>query len=616
MGERRRIPRWLLIASAGLLVLLVLVAVYWLRHRHPVVEPTPAASAALVKAAAQVWLSTADRRLRLERQPDALSDDHDTAPTDVVIDLQQTYQTLLGFGAALTDSSAWLIQNKLSQPQRAALLQEIFGPPPGLNFNLVRVSIGASDFSLQHYTLDDVPAGQVDPQLEHFNIAVALRDVIPLLHTVLAINPQLHVIASPWSAPAWMKTSANLISGTLFEEDEVVYASYLLRYVDTFRKYGIPVFALTIENEPNFEPLTYPGMLLSADARARIIGQYLGPALARRKPRTRILGWDHNWDTPDQPLSVLADPDAARYIDGIAWHCYRGSPHAQTQVHRAFPQKDVYLTECSGGDWPSSRNGELLLFARNILMASIQNWARGALYWNLALDENYGPHAGGCDTCKGVVTIDAATGAVSRNDEYYAFAHFSRFVLPGAVRVKSSAMSNDIDNVAFQNAHDGSVVLVVVNGNEQPHRLSVKQGVTRFQYNLPGHSVATFIWPPGAADTPAPSGVSAPSRPAARAPSVNAPASATSASPPDTLVSATSLPLISTPPSATAAPLISTPASATSAPPVNASTLPPPIDTPASTAPISSSSTPASATSAPPIRASASPTSAPHTDVQ
>ena len=533
VGEHRRMPPWLVTASVGVLVLLVLVTVYWWRARRPVVTPTATPPVAAVTAVARVWVSTADRRLRLTPQPDAVASDQAPTAAGVVIDLGQRYQTMVGFGAALTDSSAWLLQNKLSEPQRAALLHELFGPPPGLNFNLLRVTIGASDFSLQHYTLDDLAAGEVDPQLQHFNIAVGLRHVVPVAQAILAIQPQLRIIASPWSAPAWMKTSANLISGTLFEEYEATYANYLVRFVDTFRKYGIPIFALTVQNEPTFLPLTYPGMELPADVRARIIGRYLGPALASRQPRTLILGWDHNWDAPGQPLSVLADPVAARYVDGIAWHCYRGDPHNQIQVHRAFPHKDMYITECSGGDWPSSKSGELLLFARNILLAGIRGWARGVVYWNIALDEQHGPHAGGCDACKGIVTIYSGTGAVSRNDEYYAFAHFSRFVLPGAVRVKSSAAADGIDNVAFQNADGGPVVLVVVNGNAQTRRVSVRQATTRFQYDLPGHSVATFVWPPGTTTAPtpapAPAGSSAPSRPPPPAVSTGAPVAATSA---------------------------------------------------------------------------------------
>ncbi|EIL87067.1 glycoside hydrolase family 30 beta sandwich domain-containing protein [Rhodanobacter sp. 115] len=504
MGETRGIGRWAAVSSVALLTLLAVSAVHWPRP-----EPFANTTGEVLPATGvmvQVWLSTADRRLRLAQQPDVMAEERgaDTGTADVVIDLAHTYQTMTGFGAALTDSSAWLIRNKMSALQRAALLHEMFGPPPGLDFNMLRITIGASDFSLQHYTLDDMPAGQTDPGLQHFNVAVAQRNVIPVLQDILAIHPGLRIIASPWSAPAWMKTSANLISGSLLEQYEPNYAAYLVHFLDAFKGYGIPIFALTLQNEPAFEPLTYPGMELTADARARIIGQYLGPALAARKPKTLILGWDHNWDAPNQPLSVLADPTANRYVAGIAWHCYAGDPSAQTTVHRAYPGKDAYLTECSGGDWPSAKNGELLLFARNILMMSIKNWARGAVYWNLVLDEDHGPHAGGCDQCKGVVTVDAQTGEISRNDEYYAFAHFSRFVLPGAVRVKSGNTQTGVHQVAFQNPDHGSVVLVAVNGNAKATRLSVEQGDVRFQYDLPANSVATFEWSPGAPDAPAP----------------------------------------------------------------------------------------------------------------
>jgi glucosylceramidase len=514
MDEERGVGRWTAISSVVVLTLLALSAMYWPRPRPvtAIIAKVLAPTGPLV----QVWLSTADRRLRLAQQPDVVADEHDagTNNSDVVIDITRKYQTMAGFGAALTDSSAWLIQNKLSALQRAALLQEMFGPPPGLNFNMLRITIGASDFSLQHYTLDDMPAGQVDPDLQHFNVVENQRNVIPVLHDILAVHPGVRIIASPWSAPAWMKSSANVIGGTLLEQYEATYANYLVRFVDAFRGYGIPIFALTVQNEPAFEPLTYPGMNLPADARARIIGQYLGPALAGRKPATVILGWDHNWDEPDQPLSLLADPDVRRHIAGIAWHCYRGDPSAQTTVHHAFPRKDVYLTECSGGDWPSARNGELLLFARNIIMTGITNWASGVVYWNLVLDENHGPHAGGCDECKGVVTVDSGTGTISRNDEYYAFAHFSRFVLPGAARVKSGNTNAGVHEVAFQNLrdqnrHDGPVVLVAVNDNTTTNRLSVKQGSLRFQYDLPASSVATFVWAPAATSAPAPAASSA-----------------------------------------------------------------------------------------------------------
>jgi glucosylceramidase len=519
MDERKGVPGWMAVVSVTLMTLLALAALHAPRRGHSAVESEVTLTPHPPADAVKLWLSTADRRLRLVRQPDIEKSGRGPEPADVVIDIDRKYQSIVGFGAALTDSSAWLVQNKLSAQQRSALLHELFGPPPGLNLSMTRLTIGASDFSLQPYTLDDLPAGDTDPQLLHFNVAANLQYVIPTVREVMAINPQLRIIASPWSAPAWMKTSANLIGGGLLEQFESTYADYLVKYLDTYRGYGIPIFALTLQNEPAFEPQTYPGMELPPATRARIVAQYLGPALAGRKPKTLILGWDHNWDQPDQPLGVLADPDAARYIDGIAWHCYSGSPYAQGQVHRAFPKKDTYITECSGGDWESARNGELLWFTRDLLLVGLRQWARGVVYWNLALDEQHGPHLGGCDLCKGVVLIDSRTGEVSRNDEYYALAHFSRFVLPGAVRVRSSDTDKGLDNVAFQNASGGSVVLVMVNSDAQARRVSVVQDRTRFQYTLPPQSVATFEWNPAQAG---PAGTANPS-PAASAPGKKTP---------------------------------------------------------------------------------------------
>lgn len=498
MDEHKGVPGWLAAALFVVITGLVLASMRQPSLASPRAVPAPAARPAprLPMRAVQVWVSTADRRLQLARQADVAMEPREAQPSDVVVDTQATYQSIVGFGAAVTDASAWLLQNRMSPTQRAALLKELFGPPPGLAMNMTRLTIGASDFSSQPYTLDDMPVGETDPTLQHFNVTANLHDVIPTVREVLAINPTLRIIGSPWSAPAWMKTSDNLIGGELLESFESAYADYLVKYVDAYRSLGIPIYALTVQNEPGYSPATYPGMTMSAATRARLIGQYLGPALAARKHPTRLLGWDHNWDAPDQPLDVLNDPIAARYVDGVAWHCYAGTPAAQSQVRRAYPTKDVYITECSGGDWASARKGELMWFARDLLLAGIRHWARGVVYWNLALDQQHGPHFGGCDLCKGVVTIDAQTGAVTRNDEYYAFAHFSRFALPGAIRVGSSETDKDVNNVAFLNPDDGSVVLVVVNSRDQARPVSVRQGQAGFAYTMPAQSVATFVWNP------------------------------------------------------------------------------------------------------------------------
>lgn len=482
----------------ALISLLSVAALYAPRFVRPTVAAQAASPVRPIMPAVEVWLSTADHRLKLAPQPDIDTRPQDASPADIVIDVGTRYQTMTGFGAAMTDSSAWLLQNTLNALQRRALLRELYGPPPNLNLNMMRLIVGASDFSLRLYTLDDIPFGQTDPQLEHFNVAPNLQDVIPVVREVLSIHPGMLIVASPWSAPAWMKTNENLIGGELLEQYESTYADYLVKYLDAYRSHGIPIFALTLQNEPAYSPISYPGMVMGAETRARIIAKYLGPRLEGRKPRTAILDWDHNWSHPEQPLAVLANADAARYVDGVAWHCYEGSQHEQGRVHRQYPDKDAYITECSGGDWPLNMNGELLWFTRNLLVTGTRQWARGVIYWNLALDENHGPHFGGCLACKGVVTIDSQTGAVTRNDEYYALAHFSQFVLPGATRVKSNDTDADkgIANVAFQNDFDGSMVLVMVNINTAARPVSVTDGRFRFEYTMPPESVATFVWNP------------------------------------------------------------------------------------------------------------------------
>ena len=443
-----------------------------------------------------VWITTADHETALAASAPARFETADAAKQPrIVIDETRQFQEIVGFGASLTDSSAWLIQHKLDPTQRDALLKELFGRDgDGLGLSFSRLTIGASDFSRHHYSLDDTPDGKPDPDLKHFSIDENRGDVIPVARAMLAINPQLKIMASPWSAPGWMKDTNSLIQGRLLPQYYDAFSRYLLRYVDAYAAEGIPVFALTVQNEPDYEPKDYPGMRLNAPARARLIGDHLGPMIAARGNGPLIFDWDHNWDKPQEPLGVLGDEKARPYVDAVAWHCYGGDVAAQSPVHDAFPDKDAYMTECSGGDWEPVRSGGLPLQMKNIIIRSMRHWARGALFWNLALDEKNGPYAGGCDTCRGVVTIDSRTGAVTRTDEYYALAHASRFVRPGARRIASTEAVNDLDNVAFRNVDDGSLVLLVTNAAKQARRFSVVQAGQAFDYTLPARSVATFVW--------------------------------------------------------------------------------------------------------------------------
>ena len=468
-----------------LLASLVLAA--WAGAPRAAEQPAP--------ADVSVWITTAGHTRALAPSAPARFAGRASARPQIVVDDTQRFQEIVGFGASLTDSSAWLIQHMLDARQRDALLKELFGREGnGLGLSFSRLTIGASDFSRHHYSLNDTPDGTPDPDLKHFSIDQNRGDVIPVARAMLAINPQLKIMASPWSAPGWMKDSNSLIQGRLLPQYYDAFSRYLLRYVDAYAAEGIPIFALTVQNEPDYEPKDYPGMRLNAPARARLIGDHLRPMTARRGSPPLIFDWDHNWDKPEEPMGVLSDPVAGNYVDAVAWHCYGGDVAAQSPVHDAFPDKDAYMTECSGGDWEPVRSGGLPLQMKNIIIRSMRHWARGALFWNLALDENNGPYAGGCHTCRGVVTIDSRTGEITRTDEYYALAHASRFVRPGAHRIASSGPTDDLDNVAFRNADDGSLVLLVSNSAIQPRRFSVAHGERRFAYTLPARSVATFVW--------------------------------------------------------------------------------------------------------------------------
>ncbi|MEP6549630.1 MAG: glycoside hydrolase family 30 beta sandwich domain-containing protein [Gemmatimonadales bacterium] len=466
------------------------------------IVPTPTSR---IQTPVAVWLTTGDRRVLLGRQDSitlGYNETHSGQPT-IEVDESKSYQQMIGFGAAMTDASAYLIQNKLSAADREALLQDLFGRDGGIGMSFIRVPMGASDFSLRHYSYDDMPAGQADSALTHFSIDADRAEKLPLLRRALAINPDLKLMASPWSPPGWMKTTNSLIKGTLQPKFLDSFASYFVKFIRAYEREGVPVYAISLQNEPNFEPDSYPGMKLEPKMRARVIGGSMGPAFARAGINTLIWDYDHNWDLPQQPLDVLADTAAARYTQGVAWHCYGGDVSAQSTVHDAHPDKDTYFTECSGGEWAPKFADNLKWTVNTLVIGATRNWARGVLLWNLALDENHGPHLGGCDNCRGIVTINSKTGAITRNDEYYALAHASKFVRPGARRIASESGDSTLSGVAFKNA-DGSKVLIVLNTGEKDQLFTTRWRLTKsptqslesesLHYNLAAGSVVTFTW--------------------------------------------------------------------------------------------------------------------------
>lgn len=406
------------------------------------------------------------------------------------------YQTIDGFGASFTDSSAWLVFTQLPSAQRHKVMRRLFDARNGIGLGFLRQPMGASDFARNHYSYDDMPEGRQDPDLEHFSIQHDEAYILPVLREALKINPDIRIMATPWSAPGWMKSSQSMIGGSLSSSSHAAYANYFVRFLRAYEQAGVPVYAISMQNEPLYLPKDYPGMSFPAEEQARFLGTYLGPALDKAGLHPKVLVYDHNWDKPEYPISVLSDDAASRYAAGTAWHCYGGDPAAQSAVHEKFPAKDTWETECSGGTW---QKGNLLATTARLIIASTRNWAKSVVLWNIALDEKNGPHTGGCDTCRGLVTVDRTKtpATVTYTVDYYALGQVGKFVRPGAARIESNNLAGGVEDVAFRNP-DGSIVLFALNGTETPAEFRVNYSNKSFTYSLPAGSVATFQWSSGA----------------------------------------------------------------------------------------------------------------------
>jgi glucosylceramidase len=449
----------------------------------------------VVPTVVDVWVTTGDGTEKLNhRAGTSFSPGTGSNPVQIQVDEDTRYQQMDGFGAAVTDSAAWVISHTLSIEQRDLLMNKLFSPEDGIGINYVRLPMGASDFvTSTHYTYDDMPPGQSDPDLAFFSIAHDRAYILPILRQAKGINPQLRFMSSPWSASAWMKSSETLYGGSLKTDYYPAYADYFVRFVQQYQDDGISIDAVTVQNEPHHADDSYPTMWMEWFDQADFIKDYLAPAFDEGGiANTKILVWDHNWDEPDYPLDILNDAEAKAYVAGSAWHCYAGTPDAQTLVHEAHPDKDIYFTECTGGEWDTDFASVFVWNFRNLFIGAIRHWAKTVLLWNLALDENHGPHIGGCDNCRGVATI-YQDGMVEYNVEYYIIGHLSKFVVPGAYRIASTMHDRQIETVAFQNP-DGSKVLVVLNSSSDPVGFDVQWRGQYFSYDLPMQSVVTFTW--------------------------------------------------------------------------------------------------------------------------
>jgi glucosylceramidase len=440
-----------------------------------------------------VWETTGDRTKLLSPLPGTrFGAGNARTATSIVVDDEHHYQQMAGFGAAITDSSAYVLTHDMSRAQRAAVMTELFDPVHGIGLNYLREPIGATDFSTADYTEDDAPAGQTDPTLAHFSIAHDLQDMIPVLKQALAINPKIQIVATPWSAPAWMKTNKWLIGGTLDPAYLGAYAHYLVKFVQAYAAHGIRISAVTMQNEPDSSPSGYPGMALSAVQEADL-APVLGQDLAAAGLHTKILGFDSDWSDASYALNLLDSPTASRYLAGTAFHCYEGEPDAQLSVEEAVPAKGIYETECSAYDAYPKFDSDLVNDTRTLVIDSIRDWSKTVLLWNLVLNQRFGPTNGGCADCIPNVTINSSTGVATYNVGHYVLGQVSRFVKPGAYRIASTSPAAGLDTVAFQNP-DGGVVLLVLNSAGSGQNVTIRWDGQSFTEAIPATSVQTLTW--------------------------------------------------------------------------------------------------------------------------
>jgi glucosylceramidase len=451
----------------------------------PVIPPTP------VTNEMDFWLTKSDESVKLQKQSGILA--FGTAPNsspNIDVDENTAFQPVDGFGYTLTGGSAEVI-NSLNPSKKAELLQELFGnTATSIGVSYLRISIGASDLNATPFTYDDMPAGQTDLPLANFSLAPDMTNLISVLKEILAINPSIKILGSPWSAPLWMKDNNSFVGGSLQTQYYSAYAQYFVKYIQQMKAQGITIDAITPQNEP-LHGGNNPSMVMTAAQQADFIKTQLGPAFKNANISTKIIIYDHNCDRPDYPISVLNDAAAKAFINGSAFHLYGGDISALSTVQAAHPDKALYFTE----QWTAATGGfggDLKWHLKNVVIGSMRNWSRIALEWNLANNSAYGPHtAGGCDACKGAITIDN-NSSYTRNVAYYIIAHASKFVPAGSVRI-SSTITGNLNTAAFKTPSGGKV-LIVENDGANFELFNIRHNGKWVSMSLPGGAVGTFTW--------------------------------------------------------------------------------------------------------------------------
>lgn len=437
----------------------------------------------------QFWLTDPAQKIYFTEQQNITTAPAVGGLNTIAVITDKVYQEMDGFGCALTGGSAYHIYN-MPAAERKQLLMELFdNKDKNIGISYLRISIGASDLDAKVFSYDDLAAGETDVDMRKFSLAEDKKCLIPLLKEILAINPNIKILGSPWSAPLWMKTTGKSVGGSLKPEFYDAYSKYFISYIMGMKNEGINIDAITVQNEP-LHGGNNPSMVMPASQQAEFIKTSLGPAFKSVGITTKIIIYDHNADRIDYPISVMNDPDAKKYIDGSAFHLYGGSINDLSQVHNTHPDKNLYFTEQWVGAG-SSFAENLKFHINDLIIGASRNWCKSVLEWNLASNSALTPHTdGGCDQCLGSITI--AGSQITRNVGYYIMAHASKFVRPGSKRIESN-IPTDLPNVAFLTP-EGKVVVIVLNNGSSAKAFNMQVGDKTITASLAAGSAGTFVW--------------------------------------------------------------------------------------------------------------------------
>jgi glucosylceramidase len=426
-------------------------------------------------------------------------------------------QRIQGFGASITEAAAYSLY-QIPEPERTKVMERLFHPDKGIGLSFIRNTIGSSDFALTGnpgernaaglpigpYTYDDVPQGEEDWNLEHFSIERDLTMVVPLTKQALNINPQLRIMASPWTAPPWMKTqythygyvtvNGQQLNATLRPECYEVYAQYFVKYLKAMEENGVPIHSITIQNEPG-QSIHYPSMKMTVDEQVVFARDYLVPALRKNNLKTKVYCFDDNWHAYANAMTILFK--AADSFDGVAFHSYSSNGTVQKNIYSAFPEKEIVVTEGSG--LGNSFLNSIFTHASKII-SCLRNQGSGYILWNLALSNKNGPLTYQASSkCDPLIMVDYVNPdnteeykGYKYTSEYYVLAHFSKFIRPGARQVFSTE-ADTVKNVSCLN-EDGTLATVVTNTSIKPQTIKLVFGDKVVEYTAPASSIVTFVW--------------------------------------------------------------------------------------------------------------------------